>query len=72
MIVFLYLMSFIVMFPYFELFKNAIKDNELPFGTIMQKHYVFFFMFLPVQFGIAVYLTYFEIKKAKVSKEWGP
>jgi hypothetical protein len=21
---------------------------------------------------IAVYLTYFEIKKAKVSKEWGP
>ena len=69
MIVILYLSAFVIMFPYYELFKNAMNDNDKPFGFIMRKHYVFFFMFLPVQFTIAVYLTLFEIKKAIVSKD---
>ena len=48
MIVFLYLIAFLIMFPYFELFVHAMKDNGQPLSYIMQKHYVFFFMFLPV------------------------
>ena len=69
MIVLLYLTSFVIMFPYYELFKNAIADNNLTFGEIMTKHWIFFFIVLPFQFIIAIYLTYFEAKKMKISKD---
>lgn len=70
MIVFLYLLSFLIMFPYFELFVHAMKDNDKPLSFIMKKHYVFFFMFLPVQFAVSVFLTYFEGRKAWISRDW--
>lgn len=57
------------MFPYFELFKNATNDPSLSLGAIMIKHWIFFFMLLPLQFGISAYLTYFETKKLIVTKD---
>jgi hypothetical protein len=42
-------MSFVIMFPYFELYKNAMVGTEdEPFGDVMAKHWIFFFLFLPV------------------------
>jgi hypothetical protein len=35
----------------------------------MKIHWLFFFFFLPMQFAIAVYLTYFEALKMKRTGE---
>lgn len=35
----------------------------------MNAHRVFFFVFIPLQFGVAVYLTYFETKKMIETKD---
>ncbi len=35
----------------------------------MNKNKVFFFLFIPLQFGVAVYLTYFETKKMIDTKD---
>jgi len=47
MIVILYITSFAIMFPYFELFKYASSDTTLSFSQMMTKHWLFFFIFLP-------------------------
>jgi len=35
----------------------------------MKHNKVFFFLFIPLQFGVAVYLTYFETKKMTETKD---
>ena len=47
MIVILYIISFVIMFPYFEMFKYASKDTTLSFTQLMVKHWLFFFVLLP-------------------------
>lgn len=51
-IIFLYIVSFLLMFPYFELFKIAMSDIDndeaLPFGQLLRNHWIFFFMVLPI------------------------
>ena len=63
-------MSFVIMFPYFELFKHAMIGTEKePLAKTMIDHWIFFFLFLPVQFAIAIYLTYFEARKMFAMKD---
>lgn len=59
-IVILYLTSFVIMFPSYEMFQKVDADKDPSFLNIMLKHWLFFFIFLPIQFIISVYLTYFE------------
>jgi hypothetical protein len=69
MIVILYILSFGIMFPYFELFKNAVKDHDIGIDGMLFRHWLFFFIFLPIQFAISVHLTYFETKKMILTKD---
>jgi hypothetical protein len=69
MIVILYFLSFAIMFPYFEMIKNASKDNTLSFTAIMLKHWIFYFVLLPSQFAISIYLTFYEAKKMFSTKD---
>lgn len=69
LIVFLYLLGFVIMFPYFELFTHAMNDQGMPFGYIVRKHYIFFIFFLPVQVAISVFLSYFEFVKMWRTKD---
>jgi len=69
MIVILYITSFVIMFPYFELFKYASSDTTLSFSQMMTKHWLFFFIFLPAQFAVSLYLTFYEAKKMIATKD---
>jgi hypothetical protein len=35
----------------------------------MESNTTFFFFFIPLQFGVAIYLTYFEVKKLSYSRQ---
>jgi riboflavin transporter FmnP len=67
--VFLYLIGFIMMFPYFELFKHSTVDEGKPFGYMVMKHYIFFLLFLPLQVSISLFLSYFEFKKMVATRD---
>jgi hypothetical protein len=70
MIVILYVISFVIMFPYFELFKYTSQDTEIEsFSQMMAKHWLFFFVFLPGQFAVSLYLTFYEAKKMVATKD---
>ncbi len=58
------------MFPYFQLLKGTTNDEDDPNLTdLMTRNRTFFFFFIPLQFGVAIYLTYFETKKLKETKD---
>lgn len=70
MIIILYFLSFAIMFPYFEMFKNAVSEGDnVTFSEMMTKHWLFFFVMLPMQLAIAIYLTWFEWKKMWATKD---
>jgi hypothetical protein len=35
----------------------------------MESNTTFFFFFIPLQFGVAIYLTYFEVKKLIATRD---
>lgn len=51
------------MFPYFELYKDAMTQQDMPFGFLVQTYWPFFFVVLPLQVSISFYLTIFEVRK---------
>ncbi len=56
------------MFPYFEMYKNAVREQDVTLGYIIHKHFLFFFVLLPVQVAISVYLTGFEFRKLLIQR----
>jgi|LauGreDrversion4_2_1035121.scaffolds.fasta_scaffold28868_3 hypothetical protein len=52
-----------MMFPYFELYNDAMSEQDMPFGYLVKTYWLFFYFVLPLQVSISFYLTSFEIRK---------
>jgi hypothetical protein len=70
MIIGVYLLNFALMFPYFEMLKwTSDKEDDPSLTDLMSRNQSFYFFFIPLQFGVATYLTYFETKKMIETKD---